>query len=97
MDFITILMAAIYGAGSGFIFATIFWAKSGEAFDFYKYMVTLFLGCLVGGAMGVMGTPITEQTFNIQMLAYGFLTATIEAVLKMIFKMMNVPWPSSTP
>lgn len=97
MDYITILMAAIYGAGSGFIFATIFWAKSGEPFDFYKYIVTLILGCLVGGAMGVMAMPITEQTFNVQMLAYGFLTATIEALLKMILKALGMTWPSSTP
>ena len=86
-------MVLIYGAGAGAIFALLAFLKQmpteHEKFDPLKAAPTVILGAVIGGALALAGTPISEETMAVQLAVYGFTTVAIEYFVKFVYRMVT--------
>ncbi len=91
----TTIMAIIYGAVAGAGYALIFFAKAvqagAESFDIMKFLRALVIGAIIGGITGFTGVPLTEQTYETQVLAYGFVTVIVDKIIKLLWRSRTTP------
>jgi len=79
----TIMMAVM----SAVVYAIIAYAKTqNENFDSLKFLSTIIIGVCVGIMFVMSNTPITQQTIEVQLVAYAGTTALVENVLKLIYR-----------
>lgn len=89
------LWTLIYGAGAGAGYAFIFYLKAvqsgAESFSLEKFVRGLLIGLLVGATSVFAGIPITEQNYDIQVMAYGFATVLIDQLMKLLWRKVSPP------
>lgn len=80
----------LYSVGIAVVYSLLVYAKNissePEKFDWTKFLVTVILGAFVGATLSLSGNPITKESVETQVVAYGFLTVLIENVLKTILR-----------
>jgi len=95
MDIQAILLTILLGAVAGVSYALIFYAKAvqsgAEPFDLKKFTRALLIGLIVGGISAASGIPLTEATYQTQVLAYGFVTVLVDQIIKLLWRARNPP------
>lgn len=81
----TVLQAAVSAA----VFSILFYSKNkrrkGAEFNRTKFGATVLVGIGVGVAVVLSGSPLSEASWEAQMVAYGGAVAAVEGALKAIF------------
>ena len=85
------VLTVLYGVIAGGSYGLIFYAKkarrdSSTSFDIKKFAKALIIGGIVGGASAVTGTSLTEQSYQSQVLSYGFATVLADQLTKIVWK-----------
>jgi len=55
-------------------------------FNYTKFIATLLVGIAVGLIVSIRGDPLTQETFELQIAVYGAYVATVENILKTIYR-----------
>ena len=81
-----ILSALIGSVGYSIVFYFKSIQKRGQSFSIVKFTTTLIVGEIIALGSILTNSPLTQEQFETQILAYGFLTAVVESVLKGIVR-----------
>lgn len=87
MDILPLLLAVITGAVYGGLWyydKTL--GQDPEKFDWIKFTATLLVSAAVGAVLQLAGSPITQQSLELQITAYGFYIIVTEKILKILYK-----------
>ncbi len=93
----TIFYGAFAGSGYAFLFYLKAVQSGAESFSVEKFVRGLLIGLIVGAVSAFSGVPVTEQNYDIQVMAYGFVTVLVDQIIKLLWRARTLTPPRVTP